>query len=170
MWAASLSDELYETYASAARSALPDDRSWQALMGRGSTQSLRDWNRLVERREQICQKWAAFFEDFDVLICPVISALAFRHTPVGTDHTGQLRATVDIGNGSIGYLDLLLWPGVITLPKLPATVLPLPGKVDQRPAGVQLVSAYLDDESSLRLAQLLENAIGGFVPPDPVAA
>jgi amidase len=165
MWAASLSDEIYEVYASAARTAPPDDRSWRALVGRGSAQSLRDWNRLVERREQMRQKWATFFEDFDVLICRVISALAFRHTPVGTDHTGQLRARVDIGSRSIGYLDLLLWPGVITLPKLPSTVVPLPHKVDHRPAGVQLVSAYLDDDSSLRLAQLLETEIGGFVPP-----
>lgn len=165
MWAASLPEDLYETYASAARSTLPDDRSWHALMGRGSAQSLRDWSRLTERREQCRQKWAAFFDDYDVLICPVTSALAFKHMPVGTDHSGQLRASVDIGGRPIGYLDLLLWPGVITLPKLPSTVVPLPQMVEGRPAGVQLVAAHLNDATSLRLAQLIEEAVGGFVRP-----
>jgi amidase len=164
MWSGSLPDAVYESYASAA-CAGEDESSWAMLLSRGSTQSLRDWNRLGERREAVRYGWRRFFADYDVLICPATSVLSFRHKFVGSDHTSQLRARISVGSTEIPYLDLLLWPGVITLAKLPSTVVPLHRLVDGRPAGVQVVSDFLDDRTSLRFAQLLEQAIGGFRPP-----
>jgi amidase len=165
MWSGGLPDDVYEKYASVAAGAASDDTSWATLLGRGSTQSIRDWNRLSERREGIRRVWRSFFADHDVLICPVTSALPFEHKFVGADHTSQLQATINIGGATICYLDLLLWPGVITLGKLPATAIPLHRLVDGRPAGVQVVSDFLEDRTTLRFAQLVEDAMGGFTPP-----
>jgi amidase len=165
MWSAGLPDEVFQAYAAAAACLDPSDRSWGARIGRGSTQTIRDWNRLGEKREQIRRVWEEFFQEYDVLVCPVLSAVAFPHDCSGVDHTAQLKRTVKVGNKEIPYLDLLLWPGVITLPKLPSTVVPIHHLVNGLPAGVQVVSAYLEDRTTLRFAQLVEDAFGGFVRP-----
>jgi amidase len=110
--------------------------------------------------------WAAFFETFDVLIAPVMTTLAFPHDTSGTDHTAQLHRTIKVGNETRPYLDNLIWPGLITVVNLPATALPTRRFVDGLPAGVQVVGDYLEDRTTLRFAQLVEQALGGFIAPD----
>jgi amidase len=165
MWSASLPEQIYNVYAASAADVKVSDRSWAARIGRGSTQRVREWNQIIEKRERIRQIWENFFSEFDILLCPVVATLAFEHDPSGVDHTAQLRRNVRVGNRQIPYLDLLIWPGLITLPKLPATVLPTGRFVDGLPAGVQIVSAYLEDRTTLRFAQLVEDATGGFLAP-----
>jgi amidase len=165
MWSANLPEELFNVYAASATDVKSSDRSWAARIGRGSTQSVREWNQTIEKRERVRRIWENFFLEFDILLCPVVATVAFEHDPSGVDHTAQLKRTVRVGAKQIPYLDLLIWPGLITLPKLPSTVLPTGHFVDGLPVGVQVVSAYLEDRSTLRFAQLVEDATGGFMAP-----
>ena len=48
-----------------------DDMSADAVMVRAVDMTHRDWLRLNERRHQIRRAWGAFFQDWDVLLCPV---------------------------------------------------------------------------------------------------
>jgi amidase len=166
MWGNSLPEDLFNAYAKAAAGLDPNDKSWAAQIGRATTQTVRNWNRLLERREKMRRAWAAFFETFDVLIAPVMTTLAFPHDTSGTDHTAQLHRTIKVGNETRPYLDNLIWPGLITVVNLPATALPTRRFVDGLPAGVQVVGDYLEDRTTLRFAQLVEQALGGFIAPD----
>ena len=62
-----------------------------------------------------------FFREFDALICPILPTAAFPH-----DHEpDQERRKLIVNGAEQPYVDmLLLWPGVTTLPGLPATAVP----------------------------------------------
>jgi amidase len=95
-----------------------------------------------------------------------MSTVAFPHDTSGADHTAQMHRTVQVGSETRPYLDNLIWPGVITLVNLPSTAVPMRHRVGGLPAGVQVVSGFLDDRTTLRFAQLVEDEFGGFVAPD----
>ena len=52
-----------------------------------------------------------------------------------------------------------------TVARLPATAVPTGRLIDGLPMGVQLIGPYLADRTPLRFAQLVEQALGGFVAP-----
>jgi Amidase len=62
-------------------------------------------------------------------------------------------------------IDQLVWPGVATLPSLPATVAPIDRSASGLPIGVQIIGNYLEDRTTIAFAGLIESAFGGFVPP-----
>ena len=67
----------------------PDDMSADAVSVRAVDMTHREWLHLNERRFQIRRVWGAFFQDWDVLLCPVIAtagAAAYAAGPdLGTD-------------------------------------------------------------------------------------
>ena len=66
---------------------------------------------------------------------------------------------------TIAYPDQLAWPGIATLPGLPATAIPIGLSPEGLPVGVQIVGPWLEDRTPLKLAELIEREFGGFVPP-----
>jgi amidase len=166
MWGGGLPDDVFDGYVAAARGLDPRDTGWAARIGRAAAQSLRDWQRLLERRERMRHAWEAFFQDYDVLLCPVMTTLAFPHDTSGFDHTAQLQRTITVNGKARPYLDNLIWPGLVTLVNLPATALPTGKFVGGLPCGVQAVSAFLEDRTTLGFAQRVEDELGGYVPPD----
>ena len=96
MWGGGLSEEAFQGYVRAAAGLDPADRSWPARIGRAAAQSLRDWDRLQERRARMRRIWEAFFKDYDVLLCPVMVTPAFPHDTSGADHTAQLHRTMQV--------------------------------------------------------------------------
>ena len=59
----------------------------------------------------------------------------------------------------------LQWPGLITVANLPATAIPSGRFIEGMPMGLQVVGPFLEDRTPLRFAQLVEQALSGFVPP-----
>jgi amidase len=55
--------------------------------------------------------------------------------------------------------------GIATLPGLPATALPIGLSPDGLPIGVQIIGPWLEDRTPIRLAELIEREVGGFVAP-----
>ena len=62
-------------------------------------------------------------------------------------------------------MDNLAWPGFATVANLPATAAPTGHLVGELPAGVQVIGPFLGDRTTLRFAKLLEQQLGGFIPP-----
>lgn len=123
--------------------------------------SHRDWLRLNERRHQIRRAWAAFFRDWHVLLCPSLGVPALPHMQEGA--TRQRTYTVD--GQTIAYNDLLFWPGITCGYHLPASVAPIGMSGDGLPIGVQIAGNLHDDHTTIRVAELIEEAGHAFVPP-----
>lgn len=128
---------------------------------RGIVLSHRDWFMADAQRKALKAQWRAFFCEYDAVVCPVLPLPAYPH-----DHSPDPAArTIRIDESTAPYQDLLLWPGVATLPGLPATSIPAGFSPEGLPVGVQIIGPWLEDRTTLRLAALIEREIGGFVPP-----
>ncbi|MES2196000.1 MAG: amidase [Pseudomonadota bacterium] len=137
------------------------DNSLRAERLRGMTQSHRDWVLDDGARARLRAQWRELFATFDAVICPIMPTPAYPHDHSELQETR--RITID-GKDHI-YPDQLAWPGIATLPGLPATAIPLGLSAEGLPVGVQIVGPWLEDRTPLMLAELIEREFGGFVPP-----
>ncbi len=138
-----------------------DDQSLGAARLRGMVLSHRDWIEVNNRRELHRHGWRQFFAEFDAVVCPVTPTPAFPH-----DHNpNPLERRIDIDGVEYPYFDQLVWAGLATMPGLPATAIPAGRSPEGLPVGVQIIGPMFSDRTPLRLAELLEQEIGGFQAP-----
>jgi amidase len=138
-----------------------DDKSLTAERLRGMTQSHSGWVLDDGARARLRVQWHQLFKSFDAVICPIMPTPAYPH-----DHSlEQEKRRIAIDGKEYVYPDQLAWPGIATLPGLPATAIPLGLSSAGLPVGVQIVGPWLEDRTPLRLAELIEREFGGFVPP-----
>jgi amidase len=140
----------------------PNDRSAQAQAARGTAILHRDWIRLDYRRMLMRQKWADYFREFDVLLCPVIPVTAFPH-----DHsTAPYGRRLLVNGKSQCYIETNMgWPGLASLSWLPVTAAPLGLAKNGMPVGVQIIGPYLEDRTTMHFAKLLAALTGGYQTP-----
>jgi len=156
----------YKRTQSGAEALKPDDKSLVAERIRGTVLSHRDWIEADARRVRLQQQWSELFREWDVVLCPPMPTVAFPH-----DHSLPYSARhIEIDGGQYPYFDQLVWPGVATLPGLPATAAPIDRSDTGLPIGVQIVGPYLEDRTTIAFAQLIAREFGGFVPPPGYAA
>jgi amidase len=137
------------------------DDSHYARNIRGSLQSHREWIMADYRRMLMRQKWADYFRDIDLLLCPVVSVTAFDH-----DHSEFFSRTLTVNGIEKSYFDALIpWAGLIGVVYLPSTVVPVGTAQNGLPVGMQIVGPYLGDLTCIHFAELMEDVVGGFVPP-----
>ena len=159
--AASFLPEAYEGAREALAALPPDDTSLGAERLRGIVLSHRDWVIADGGRTRLRAQWRELFKTFDAVICPVMPTPAYPH-----DHSEpQEDRRIKIDGKDYVYPDQLAWPGIATLPGLPATAIPTGFAPDGLPVGVQIVGPWLEDRTPLKLAELIEREFGGFVPP-----
>ncbi|GAB4585970.1 amidase [Nocardia sp. IFM 10818] len=159
--AASLPAEVYEQLRTHAAALNADDRSLDAARLRGTVLSHRDWVAANHRRELHRHGWRQLFAEFDAVVCPITPTPAFPH-----NHDGGLEdRRIDIDGVEYPYFDQLVWAGMATMPGLPATAIPAGRSPEGLPVGVQLIGPMFEDRTPLRLAELLEQQIGGFRAP-----
>lgn len=139
----------------------PNDKSALAQWLRGTAITHRDWVRLDYQRLMMRQKWADYFRQFDVLLCPVAPTAAFAH-----DHDELFKRTLEIKGQKKSYIDTMLaWAGLPMVSFLPVTAAPVGKTLQGLPVGVQIVGPYLEDKTPIRFAQLLTQISGGFSAP-----
>ncbi|MFG2971197.1 amidase [Streptomyces sp. NPDC048288] len=154
--------DVYEQLRARAAGLSADDRSLGAARLRGTVLSHRDWIQADSRREFHRHGWRELFAEFDVVVCPITPTPAFPH-----DHDPDLLGRrIDVDGVGYPYLDQLVWAGLATMPGLPATAVPAGRSPEGLPVGVQLVGPMFGDRTTLRLADLLEQRIGGFRAPE----
>ncbi|MGW0637551.1 amidase [Nocardia salmonicida] len=158
---AGLPVEAYEHLRTQAAALSTHDRSLSATRLRGMVFTHRDWVEANNRRELHRHGWRQLFAEFDAVVCPITPTPAFPH-----DHDPDLLGRhIDIDGTEYPYLDQLVWAGLATMPGLPATAVPTGLSPEGLPVGVQLVGPMFEDRTPLRLAELLEQKIGGFKAP-----
>lgn len=131
-------------------------------VARSYSQRHRDWIVLNEHRMQLTARWAAFFQDYDALLCPVTPTPAFPH-----DHSPDLDSrTISVDGQQRSYLDQSVWPSLAAAAYLPAAVAPVGLSKEGLPVGVQIIAPHLEDRTAIDIARHLETVIGGYqVPP-----
>ena len=161
----SLTQELFERHREIARGLEPSDQSFFAGMIRANTLSHREWLAGNEERHRLRLKWADFFRDYDLLLCPVTAGAAFPHDH---SHEDQRWERMILVNGKpVPTVNDLFWAGLSGLVYLPATVAPAWLTAKRLPVGVQIIGPQYGDKSCIAFAGLLERTYRGFVaPPD----
>ncbi|MFD9547447.1 amidase [Nocardia salmonicida] len=158
---AGLPVEAYEHLRTQAAELSTHDQSLSATRLRGMVFTHRDWVEANNRRELHRHGWRQLFAEFDAVVCPITPTPALPH-----DHDPDLLGRhIDIDGTEYPYLDQLVWAGLATMPGLPATAIPTGLSPEGLPVGVQLVGPMFEDRTPLRLAELLEQKIGGFKAP-----
>ena len=145
--------------------SLPDDDDRPlARTARFATQRYRDWVFANEKREQLRAVMAEFFTGVDALLMPVAMVSAIPH-----DHSEPFpNRVIRVDGADRPYTDLMAWIALATLTHLPATVVPVGRTASGLPVGIQIVGPYLEDRTTLAVAHLVEELLGGFVPPPGV--
>jgi amidase len=141
--------------------ALPAaDQSPSAQLLRAQTMRARDWQRLNEARTRIRWAWHRFFEQYDVLLAPVMSTTAFAQDegPFG-------QRSIQVDGQALPYFSQIFWAGLAGVAQLPSTVVPGGLAPDGLPVGVQLIGPAYGDLRTVQLAQRLEALGFGFTPP-----
>lgn len=126
----------------------------------------RQWIERDRQRARDRVVWAEFFQQFDVLLCPVTALPAFPHMQEG--HWSERRIMID--GVDRAYLDLELWPALIGSAYLPSVAAPVGFTADGLPVGAQIVAAHGRDRTAIRVAEWLGERCGGYVPPPLVSA
>ncbi|MDH2355185.1 amidase [Bradyrhizobium sp. SSUT112] len=139
--------------------------SYPRMVAEAMGQSLAQFADAAEAREKLFRAWRVFFTHYDVLLCPITPTVAFPHDVALMDLAAQFERRIVVNGQPSPYMDNLMWPGLVTVANLPATAIPTRRLVEGLPAGVQIVGPYLEDRTPLKFAQLLERALGGFIPP-----
>lgn len=133
---------------------------------RGVRSSTSDFFAMRERQAHHIAKWNRWFEDFDILLCPVAMTQAFPHdNQDGDGPIPSMARMLRVGNEERPYMENLLWPGLATLAHLPSTARPLPWQVGGLPAGIQIVGPSYGDRTTLAFSALCDEIFGTFTPP-----
>jgi amidase len=149
--------DLWMTLAGSATSlALPDD------LAHAAGGAHRDWLRNQERKEELRQRWHAWFDGYDALLCPVVLSAAPPHLLDGD----PFARTIDVDGAARNLMmDVPQWCGIINVIGFPSCVVPVGRTGNGLPVGMQIVTAYLHDHDGIDLARHLERLVGGFEPP-----
>ncbi|WP_026361439.1 amidase [Amycolatopsis nigrescens] len=154
--------ESYEQLRTRAAGLSANDQSLDAVRLRAMVFSHRDWIEANNHRELHRHGWRQLSAEFDAVVCPITPTPAFPH-----DHNpNPLERRIDIDGVEYPYFDQFVWAGLATMPGLPATAIPAGRSPEGLPVGVQLIGPMFEDRTPLRLAELLEQQIGGFQAPE----
>ncbi|MBM7335038.1 MAG: amidase [Alcanivorax sp.] len=159
-----LPDDLYQQLQQDVAEAAPDDTGYRVRFARGVTQSHTDWLHADEQRQGQRAAWHRFFQDVDVLLCPVVQTLPFPHQ----QKPGPGGRVLRVNGRDQPYLDIMVWVGLAGAVYLPAVTLPIGLTRDGLPLAVQIIGPYLEDRTVLAFAEHLSEVLAPL-PPSPPA-
>ena len=137
-----------------------EDDSLEAIVARNQVARFRHWVGANEERTHIRWAWHRFFEDYDIVLMPIMATSAFPH-----DHRPFGERSITVDGEERPYFEQVFWAGVPTNAYLPSTIVPTGLDDAGLPIGVQVVGPEYGDLITLGLARALE-AIGfTFTPP-----
>jgi amidase len=132
--AAGFPEHVLAAMRAAVAGAAEGDDSPALRTARAATQTHRSWQGAGERRARVVAEWDEVFATVDVVLAPISPVPAFPHDdrPFG-------QRDLDIDGRRAPYTSNLVWPGVATLPLLPATAVPAGRTPGGLPVGVQVI-------------------------------
>jgi amidase len=130
-----------------------------AVLARTATHA--EWLAADEARAKVGRELRGLFGRVTAVIAPITPVTAFPH-----DHRPMpARALPTADGGKLPYLSMLNWIALATACGLPATAVPAGLAADGMPVGVQIIGPRGGDGRTLAVAQAIEDAVGGFMPP-----
>ncbi|MEM7778744.1 MAG: amidase family protein, partial [Pseudomonadota bacterium] len=139
----------------------PETEPYLERMMRGVTLSHRAWLPLNNERHQMRHAFNAFFEDWDILLCPVAASAAWPHDQVGE----RWQRKIPVNGTPAPTTDQLFWAGYSGVVYLPSSVGPCGVLANGLPVGYQAIAGSGRDKTAIAFARFVEQEIGGFVPP-----
>jgi amidase len=107
---------------------------------------------LFDAQLNLQRQWAAVFREFDVILSPTFSTVAFPHT----DEPDWSKRKLTVNGQAVPYASQLLWAGVATFPGLPSTAVPLARTKAGLPTGMQVLGDLYGDRTTLAFAERLQ--------------
>jgi amidase len=158
----SVEKDQYRRIRSRASSSVYAEPDLQADRLLGTAASHRDWLALDTMRRRMQSQWHSLFREWDAVIYPSAATTAFAH-----DHSEPIEARqLEIDGGIFPFLDAcFIWADPASTCGLPATAIPVERSPQGLPIGVQVIGPYLEDRTTIALAEFIEREFGGFVPP-----
>jgi len=130
--------------------------------GRALTSRYRTWARANDLRQHQRFAWARFFDQWDVVLAPVMPTPAFLHD---TDRPLGDRL-LDVDGVPVQSVVATAWCCAIGTVLLPVVTLPTGHTSTGLPVGIQVIGPFLSDLRLLQIAGVLDHAAGpGFTPP-----
>lgn len=121
----------------------------------GYTARHRNWLAANETRAHLRDEAIAFFQYYDILICPCAPTVAFPH-----DHRPINWRTLSTSTGDrFSYLRMLEWSALATTCGLPATAVPAGLAPGGLPVGVQIIGPPGSDTFTMAVAEAIEDAL-----------
>lgn len=141
------------------RDKLKPELVWNVELG--LTCTMADVVRAERQRAAMLQRMNAFFDQYDLLLCPATIVAAF---PVGDRYVEECA-----GHRFENYVEWLAIAYAITLTGSPALSLPCGFTADGRPIGLQIVGRLRNEGRVLAGARALEDILGlrRMTPIDP---
>lgn len=138
----------------------PENQSDGAQTLRKQVSRHRDY--LIANNERTHTRWAwhAFFQEWDVLIAPMMSTPAFAH-----DHRRFGERSLSVDGEERPYFEQVFWAGLAIHSYLPSTVFPTGPGEEGLPIGLQIIGPQYGDLTTIALAGHLEAAGFAFQPP-----
>ncbi|HVY06465.1 MAG TPA: amidase [Burkholderiales bacterium] len=144
-----------------AKTPAGDDR-YEAWMMHANTMPVREWHAWNEKREQIRRAWAAFFREWDILLCPAAATAAFPHNQKGE----RWERMVMVNGKPQPSTTQMFWAGYPGMAFLPSTVAPAGFSKEGLPIGVQIVGPLFGDLATIAAARFLEREHQAFMAPE----
>jgi amidase len=144
------------------RDQIKDDLIWN--IEKGLALSMEEVAVAEAQRTAIHGRMAAFFQDYDLLLCPAMQALPYPVEQLWVDEiAGQKLDT---------YIDWISITFAISITACPALSLPCGFSEDGLPIGLQIVGPPRGEAQVLAAAALLEEMLGvaGQLPIDPIVS
>lgn len=155
-----LPDEYYAATRRAAEALDARDASPLAVLTRARALAHRDWSDHDETRTRYRLRWQAFFADWDVVICPVSATTAYAH-----DHRPKPERALAVDGVPTPHYAHYFWVGLATLAYLPSTTFPSGLSREGLPIGLQIIGPEYGDRTTIEVARLIAQEIGGFQAP-----
>jgi amidase len=155
-----LPDDYYSATQRFAAELDANDESPSAVVTRARVLDHRSWSDHNEARTSYRLRWRAFFDDWDVVICPIFATTALEH-----DHRPKLERALGVDAAQTSHYEHYFWVGLATVAYLPSTAFPSGLSGDGLPIGLQIVGPEYGDRTTIEVARLIARELGGFQAP-----
>nr|WP_255692212.1 amidase [Luteimonas sp. XNQY3] len=155
-----LPDAYYAATQAAAAALDANDASPLAILTRARVLDHRSWCDHDERRSRHRLRWRDFFDGWDVVICPISATTAFPH-----DHRPKLERLLAVDALETLHYEQYFWVGLASVAYLPSTAFPSGSSRDGLPIGLQIIGPEYGDRTTIEVARLIAQELGGFQAP-----
>ncbi len=155
-----LPDEHYSFNQVSAAELDTNDESPLAVLTRARVLDHRSWSDHDEARTNYRLRWRSFFDDWDVVICPISATTAHEH-----DHRPKHERTLIVDSAQTSHYEHYFWVGLATVAYLPSTAFPTGLSRAGLPIGLQIVGPEYGDRTTIEMARLIAQELGGFRAP-----